>query len=66
MQKARQFALRFYIQKSGHFTLRDLHGILEIGGGRGAFCFAKNSALCVTFLYCMVEMDSNFMPNNLI
>ena len=34
-QKARQFALRFYIQKSGTFALRDFHWIFEIcGGGR--------------------------------
>ena len=30
-QKARQFPLRFYIQKSIHLTLRDFHEIFEVG-----------------------------------
>ena len=30
-QKARQFPLRFYIQKAIHFTLRDFYEIFEIG-----------------------------------
>ena len=30
-QKARQFPLRFYIQKAIHLTLRDFHEILEVG-----------------------------------
>ena len=30
-QKARQFPLRFYIQKAVHFTLRDFHEIFEVG-----------------------------------
>ena len=30
-QKARQFPLRFYIQKAIHFSLRDFHEIFEVG-----------------------------------
>ena len=30
-QKARQFPLRFYIQKAIHLTLRDFHDIFEVG-----------------------------------
>ena len=30
-KKARQFPLRFYIQKAAHLTLRDFHEILEVG-----------------------------------
>ena len=30
-QKARQFPLRFYIQKSIHLTLRDFHEKVEVG-----------------------------------
>ena len=30
-QKARQFPLRFYIQKSIHLTLRNFHEIFEVG-----------------------------------
>ena len=30
-QQATQFALRFYIQKAGHFTLHDFHENFEIG-----------------------------------
>ena len=30
-QKARQFPLRFYIQKSIHLTLGDFHEIFEVG-----------------------------------
>ena len=30
-QKARQFPLHFYIQKSIHLTLRDFHEIFEVG-----------------------------------
>ena len=49
-QKARQFALRFYLQKSGHFALHDFHRIFEIGRGEGGISICKNNALCVTFL----------------
>ena len=31
LPKAIQFALRFYIQKNRHFTLRGFHEILEVG-----------------------------------
>ena len=30
-QKARQFALRYFIQKAIHLTLRDFHEIFEVG-----------------------------------
>ena len=30
-QKARQFPLRFYIQKAMYLTLRDFHEIFEVG-----------------------------------
>ena len=30
-QKARQFPLRFYIQKAIHLTLRDFHEIFQVG-----------------------------------
>ena len=30
-QKARQFPLRFYIQKATHLTLRDFHRFFEVG-----------------------------------
>ena len=36
-QKARQFAIRFYIEKSGTLRYAILRWILEIGGGGGAF-----------------------------
>ena len=48
-QKSRQFALRFYIQKDGHFALHNFHGISEISGGVGTFLHAKNNGLCVKF-----------------
>ena len=44
-QKERQSALRFYIQKSGHFTLRDFHWIVEIGGGGGEWLSLKKCTL---------------------
>ena len=31
LQKARQFPLRFYIQKERHFTLHDFHENFEVG-----------------------------------
>ena len=50
-QKARQFELRLYIQKYGHFMLRDLHGIFEIGGGgRGHFYEQKTMHFALTFI----------------
>ena len=30
-QKARQFPLRFYIQKAIHLALRDFHEVFEVG-----------------------------------
>ena len=50
LQKARNFVLRFYIQKSGHLALCNFHGIFKIGGVEGAFLCAKNNSLCITFL----------------
>ena len=62
-QKARQFAIRFYIQKSGSFALRDFSlnfWNLRRGGDiywlkKNVLCvtllYWKNSALCVTLLY---------------
>ena len=41
----------FLYTNTGHFALRDFHGIFEIVGGGGAFLYPKNNALCVTFLY---------------
>ena len=34
-QKARQFILRFYMQKSRHFPLRNFHRKIEIGEREG-------------------------------
>ena len=47
-QKARQFPLRFYIQKSRLLTLRDFHEIFEIA----IYIYKKHDTLrYVTFLY---------------
>ena len=35
LQKARQFALRFYMQKYGHLALNNVHKNVEIGRGEG-------------------------------
>ena len=44
-QKARQFPLRFYIQKAMHLTLRDFHEMFEV-------IYKKHDTLrYVTFLY---------------
>ena len=48
-QKSRQFALRFYMQKSGNFALRDFHETFEIIQGEGGISIFKN-AICITFL----------------
>ena len=51
-QKARQFTLSFYIQKYGHFALRNFSlNFSNWWRGRGTFFDTKNNALCVTFLY---------------
>ena len=60
-QKARQFAIRFYIQKSGTFKLRDFslnfwnlrRGVFieKIQSFCVTFLYWKNNALCVTLLY---------------
>ena len=44
-QKARQFPLRFYIQKAIHLTLRDFHEISEVG------IYTKSMTLCVTWRF---------------
>ena len=49
-QRARQFALHFYMQKSGHFSLHNFHRIVEIGQGKGGISIWKNNAIWVTFL----------------
>ena len=41
-QKARQFPLRFYIQKAIHLTLRHFDEIFEVG------IYTKSMTLCVT------------------
>ena len=41
-QKARQFPLRFYIQKAINLTLQDFHEIFEVG------IYSKSMTLCVT------------------
>ena len=41
-QKARQFPLRFFIQKAIHLTLRDYHEIFEVG------IYTKIMTFCVT------------------
>ena len=54
-QKAIQFEIRFYIQKSGHFALLDFYWIFEIGGGGGISLFknprhfAKSNTICNMF-----------------
>ena len=49
LQKARQFALHFYSQKSRHLKLRDFRELFEIG----IYIYTKIMTLCVTgrFLY---------------
>ena len=49
-QKARQFALRFYIQNLDTLRCAIFHCIFHSGGGGGLFICKKNP-LCVTFLY---------------
>ena len=60
-QKARQFALLFYIQKAWHFGSHDFLWFFLIGGGGGTFFIqkawhfelrfiCKSLTLCVTFL----------------
>ena len=49
-QEARQFELRFYMKKNGHFALRNFHKNVEIGQGEGGISIWKNHAICVTFL----------------
>ena len=50
-QKARKFAIRFYIQKSGTFALRDFSlNFWNLRRG-GTFVDWKNNILCVAFLY---------------
>ena len=50
-QKARQFAIRFYIQKSGTFALRNFSlNFWHLRRGGGIYSF-KKKVLCVTFLY---------------
>ena len=47
LQKKRQFAIRFYLQKAGHFPLRNFHEIFDKG-----ICIQKLDTLrYVTFLY---------------
>ena len=66
-KKARQFVIRFYIKKSGHFALRNFslnfwdwdrgEGI-SIGKKKSlcvTFLNAKNNALFVTFLYAKIK-----------
>ena len=50
-QKARQFAIRFYIQKSGTLCYVISHWIFRFAEGGGAHLFLKKNALCVTFIY---------------
>ena len=50
-QRARQFPLRFYIQKAIHLTLRNFHEIFEVGYMQKARHFAKIYTICDTFLY---------------
>ena len=51
-KKVRQFALRFYIQKSRHFVLRgfslDFWNWWRRGGG---ISINKNNPLCITYIY---------------
>ena len=44
LQKARQFALSFYSQKSRHFTLRGFHENFQIG----IFIYTKSMIFCAT------------------
>ena len=47
LQKARQFSLRFYSQKSRHFTLRGFYDFFEID----IYIYTKSMTICVTFFY---------------
>ena len=50
-QRARQFPLRFYIQKSGHFALRKCSlNFWNWQRGRGAFLYAKKCTLSCIFI----------------
>ena len=40
----------FILRKSGHFALRKFIDFFKVAKGREAFLYAKNNALCVTFL----------------
>ena len=48
-QRARQFPLRFYIQKAINLTLRDFNEIFEVGYIQKARHFAKSKTTCDTF-----------------
>ena len=49
-QKVRPFLLRFYMQKCGHFALRDFHRIIEIGRGGRDISICKKMQF--TLLFC--------------
>ena len=48
-QRARQFPLRFYIQKAIKLTLRDFNEIFEVGYIQKARHLAKSKTTCNTF-----------------
>ena len=52
--KARQFALRFYSQKSRHFRLRNFHEFFEIG----IYIYPKSMTLCVTRRFTYKNLDT--------
>ena len=64
-QKSRQFALHFYIQKVGHFALRDFSCNFWFWRKGGEGVIWKTNALCITFLYAKtVQMRYIFIYKN--
>ena len=58
-QKARQFPLRFYIQKALHLTLRDFHEFFEVG------IYTKSMTLCVTWRF-YIQKSGHFAKSKTI
>ena len=49
--KSKTICVTFLYKNMDTLRYSIFHWIFEIGGGGGAFLYAKKDALCVTFLY---------------